>query len=67
MTAPTHPGRRALPLAMALGMLPAAAVERLRVPGIIGHDGRVLVDATEPPWQAIGRVNSALAPSARAP
>jgi protease YdgD len=62
MTAPLQLGRRTLLLALALGMLPAGAVERLPVPGITGRDDRTLVRTTEHPWHAIGRLNNTLGP-----
>jgi protease YdgD len=38
---------------------PAAAGDKLLLPGILGTDDRVVVDSVEWPWSAIGRVNRA--------
>jgi len=40
-----------------LSLLPAAATEKPRLPGIKGTDDRVSIDSTAFPWSAIGRVN----------
>lgn len=37
----------------------AADMGRPLLPGIIGGDDRVMLDSTEPPWSALGRVNRA--------
>ena len=49
-------------LALSISTLPCAAGEQRPIPGVSGHDDRVLVEARGYPWSAIGRVNSTLGP-----
>ncbi len=56
-----HPYRNSLiALAFALVAVQSTAEDRLPIHGIKGNDDRVLVETTDYPWSAIGRVNSTL-------
>jgi protease YdgD len=49
-------------LALFLTSMLNVAAEGLAIPGIIGEDDRILVDTTDYPWSAIGRLNNTLGP-----
>ena len=49
-------------LALFLTSMLNVAAEGLTIPGIIGEDDRILVDTTDYPWSAIGRLNNTLGP-----
>jgi protease YdgD len=49
-------------LALFLTSMLNVAAEGLAIPGINGEDDRILVDTTDYPWSAIGRLNNTLGP-----